>query len=202
MVRGLGIGRDTTEHFARVEGGREDGVLEKIRIDVVGATEGGECAASLEEFEGAEMDFFVAAQGARDGSAISGEGWRVKDDEVPAGDNLFVRLRGGLGAEPIEHVGGFEGAFVSQSIGGSVAGGSRNGIGALVEEMDLGGTSARGVEAEPAEEAEAIEDLRAFCEVGDELIVELLVEVEAGFVAGKQVGFKFEVIQIHGEGTR
>ena len=65
-----------------------------------------------------------------------------------------------------------------------------NGVGTLVEHMDVGSAGARSVQAKAAQETEAIQHLRVFGEFGDPLVIELLIEVQAGFVTAEQVCFE------------
>src|SRR6185437_3473056 len=82
MVRRLSVGGDAAEDFVRVEGGREDGVLEQPGVHVMGAAKGRERAAGAEQFERAQMNLLIAAQCVRHRSAIAREGRRIEDDEV------------------------------------------------------------------------------------------------------------------------
>lgn len=202
MIRRLGVGRDAAENLSGVESSREDSVLEQVCVHVMRAAKSGERAARFENFEGAEVDFFVSTQGVRHGCAVTREGWRIEDDEVPAGDDFFVRFRDSLGFEPIKNISGFERAFFRKAVRGGITRCSGNGVGTLIQEMDLGCAAAtRGVEAKAAKEAEAIEDLRAFSEIGDALVVELLIQVQTGLVACEKISLKFQAVQIDGNGT-
>src|SRR5262245_36030100 len=120
VIGGLRVGSDAAENAARVKGGGEDGVLKQAGIYMVGATEGGEGAACLQELERAQMDFFVTTQGVRYRSSVAGEGGWVEDDQIPTGDEFFVGLGRCLCLEPVEDVDGLEGAFVGQPIRRSV----------------------------------------------------------------------------------
>src|SRR5450756_2003406 len=113
----------------------------------------------LQQFQRAQVDLLVAAQGVVYGGAVAGEGRRVEDDEVEARDDAFVRLHGGGGFQPIEDVDGLEGAGLVELVGLGVAPGGGDGIGALIKQMDVTSPGAGGVQAEAAEEAEAVEDI-------------------------------------------
>ena len=201
MIGGLAVDGDAAEDAAGIEGGGEQGVEEELGIDMVRAAEGGKGAADFQKLEGAEMDLFVAAQGIGHGGAVAGEGGGVEDDKVEPGDDAFVGLDGGVVLEPVEDVDGVEGGVGGEAVAGGVALGGGDGIGALVEEMDVRGAGAGGVEAEAAEEAEAVEDLAASGEAGDGFVIGLLVEVHAGFVAADEVGLELEAVEVHGDGA-
>jgi len=201
VVGGLGVGGDAAEDFVGVEGGGEDGVLEKAGIDVVRAAEGREGAARFQQLQRAEMNFLVPAQGIRHGGAIARERGRVEDDEVEFRDELFGGRGFCLCFKPVENIGGFKGALVGEAVGFGVAFGGGDGIGALIEQMDVGCAGAGGVQAEAAEEAEAIEHLGTFREVRHGFVVGLLIQVKTGFVAGDQIGFEFEAVEIGGDGA-
>src|ERR1051325_8779094 len=124
------------------------------------------------------MDFFVAAKRIRNRSSIPRERGRVKDNQIKAWHHFFVRLGGGLGFQPIEYVRSFKGAFVCKIIYLRIACGGRNGIGALVHEMNVCRAGARSVQAKSAEETEAIENLCTVREFGDTPIIDLLVEIK------------------------
>jgi len=63
-------------------------------------------------------------------------------------DDAFVRLHSGSGLQPVKHVDGLKGAGLVHLVGLGVAFRGGNGIGALIEKMDMAGAGARGVEAE------------------------------------------------------
>ncbi len=196
MVGGLAEGGDAAEGAAGIGGGVEDDGLEQRGVHVMRAAEGGKSAAGLEELEGAQVDFLVAAQGVRHGGAAAGEGRRIKDDDVETGNDFLVGLHGGLGLEPVEDVYGFEGAFVGQVVGGGNACGRGDGVGALVEQMDVRRAGASGVQAEPAQKTEAIEHLGAAAGLGDGFVINLLVEIHAGFVAAGEVDFELQAAEV------
>ena len=105
------------------------------------------------------MDFFVSTKRIGDGGAVSGEGRRVEHNEIPAWDKFLVGLGLSLGFEPIEHSGGLEGAFVGEAIDGGSTCGTRNRVAALIHQMNVGGTGTGGVQGEPTQKTEAVEDL-------------------------------------------
>ena len=89
------------------------------------------------------MDFLIAAQGVRNRGAIPRERGRVEDDEVPTRDDFLVRLYCGLSFEPIEYVNRLKRTLFGLAVGSCVSGSGSDGIGALVQEMDLRSTGAR-----------------------------------------------------------
>ena len=82
--------------------------------------------------------------------------------KIEARNDALVRLDGGLRLEPVENVDCLKGTFFRQAVGGGVAFGGFNRLGALVEQMDVRRAGAGGVQAESAEKAEAIQHLCAF----------------------------------------
>jgi hypothetical protein len=199
VIGALGVGGDAAEDVAGVVRGGEQRVLEQFGADVVRAAEGGEGAAGLQQLQRAQMDFFITAQGVVHRGAVAGEGGRIEDDEVETRDDAFVRFHGGGGLQPVEHVDGLEGAGLVHLVGFGVAFGGGDGIRALIEQVDVAGTGARGVQAEAAEEAEAIEDVATFRKGGHGLVVGLLVEIHAGLMAADEVGLKFQVVEVYGD---
>lgn len=157
MVGGLLEGGDLAETLAVVEGGGGDCFLESEGVDVVGATEGDEQTSLFEDSEGAEVDFFVAAQGVADGGAVSCEGGRVEDDGVEF-VLVGVWFGGGLGVfEPVEDVGGLEFATVAKVVGGGVDNGLADGVFALIEcEDGAFGRLVGGVKCEASLVGEAV----------------------------------------------
>jgi hypothetical protein len=68
--------------------------------------------------------------------------------------------------------------------------------------MNIRCTRPRRVKAEPSEKAETVQHLRARQhrhELRHALIIHLLVEVEAGLVAGEQVGLELKAVQLHND---
>src|ERR1039458_5362869 len=125
------------------------------------AAEGRQRPAVLEQLEGAEVNLLIPAQRVGHRSAVAREGRRVEHNQIPAGNRFLVRLRDRLGLEPIEDVYRFGGTLLRHAIGSRVARGGSNHLSALVEQMYVGGSGASGVQPEPAQEAEAIQHLRA-----------------------------------------
>lgn len=199
VVGGLGVGFDFAEDTVGVEGSFEDDLLERVCVDVMGAAERGEDAISLEKLEGAEVNLLVAAEGVGDRGAVASEGRWIQDDQIVARDDFFVGASGGLGFEPVEDVGGFEGALPGEAIYFGVFCGRGESFGALVETVDLGSAGFGCVQGETAQEAEGVEDVCAFSIASDGLVVDLLVEVIAGFMAAEEVDREFHSVQIDGD---
>src|ERR1035437_168986 len=103
------------------------------------------------------MNLLVTTQCIRHGRAVARERRRIEDDEVEARNDAFVRLDGGIFLEPVENIDGVERTFVRESVGGGVAFGGFNRVGALVEQMDVRSTRARRVQTESTEKTEAVE---------------------------------------------
>jgi len=61
MIEALREGADLSEGLFGIHGRFVDDVHEHFAADVVGATEGGEDAFVLEQFQGAQMDLLVPA---------------------------------------------------------------------------------------------------------------------------------------------
>ena len=61
--------------------------------------------------------------------------------------------------------------------------------------MHLGGAGPRGVQGEPAQEAETVKHLAALDQFGDPLVVHLLVKIQPGLLAAQQVHFKLQTVQ-------
>src|SRR5579864_6620436 len=99
MVFGLGSDLDQAEGAVGVEGGGRQHVQEVGLPDVVGAGAGHEDAAGAKHLEGAEIEFFVAAEGGVEIALRLGEGGRVENDGVVAA------IRGGVVLEQVEGVG-------------------------------------------------------------------------------------------------
>ncbi len=104
----MGVGCDPAQDVTRVKRGGKNSVLEKAGIHMVRTAKRGESAARFEEFERAQMNFFVAAQCVGNRCAITGKRRRVKDNEVETGHNFLVRFGCGLRLEPIEDIDGLE----------------------------------------------------------------------------------------------
>ena len=52
------------------------------------------------------------------------------------------------------------------------------------------------MQAEPAEEAEAVQHLRVLRQVGDALVVHLLVEIQASLVAAEDIHLEAQAVQV------
>src|SRR5712671_1314610 len=107
------------------------------------------------------MNLLVAAQRIRHGGAVACERRRIEDDQIEARNDAFMRLDGGVVFEPVENIDRVEGAFVPKPVGGGVALGGFNRVGALVKQMDVLRPCPRRVQTESAEETEAVEHLSA-----------------------------------------
>jgi len=83
----------------RVVGGLGDDLEEQRFGDVVGAGARDKVSARAKDFEGAEIDFLVAALGCRDAFAVFGEGRGIENDHVEAPVFFIVLL------EHVERIG-------------------------------------------------------------------------------------------------
>src|SRR5262249_37763356 len=63
--------------------------------------------------------------------------------------------------------------------------------------MDMGGATAGGMKAETADKTKAIQNMGAFSKIGNKPVIHLLVQIEAGFVAGEEVSLELQTIQVH-----
>ncbi len=82
MILRLHAAFENAKGFAGVERGFGEDFEEHGFAHVVGAGVGDEDAAGAEEFEGSEVDVFIAADGSVELLAVFGEGGRVEDYEV------------------------------------------------------------------------------------------------------------------------
>src|SRR5688572_5844141 len=100
------------------------------------------------------MNFFVAAESVWNGSAVSGEGRRIENDQVVARDDLFVWAGSRLGFEPIEDIRCFERTAFGDAVNLGIFRRGRDSLGTLVQSMHAGGAGFGSVEGEAANEAE------------------------------------------------
>jgi len=147
------------------------------------------------------MDLLVAAKRVRYGGSIAREGWGVQDDEIPARNQLFVRLSDRLVLEPVKDIRRLKGAFFHQGIGLGVSLGGRYGVGALVQKMDMSGAGVSGMKTKAAQETETVEDLRPGRKLGHKAIVDLLVQIEASLVAAEDVHVEAKAVEVYSERT-
>lgn len=197
MVGRLAERVGAAEDLVRVERGGEDHVHEERAVHVMRAAEGGQCAAGLQELERTEMDLLVTAQRVFHGGTRAGEGRRIEDDHVILRQQLLVRTHGGLRFEPVEHVRFFEDAFVAHTVRLGIRRGGFDGVRALIQRVDVGGAFLRGVDGESAEEAEAIEDVRALGHLRHALVIRLLIQVEPRLVTAERVRLEGQAVQLH-----
>lgn len=190
VVGALAVFADEAEGFFGVDGGVGEVFEEEFAGGVVGAAEGGEESAFIEEFEGAEVDFLIAAHGIGEGLFVAGEAGGIEDDEVVFGFGVF---------EEVEDV-VFDDVDVESVDLGVVACGGAGGFGD-VDGGDAGGTGFGAGEGEAALVGEAVEDAFALGEFGDFGVRFELVEVESGFLAVDEVDFEGEAVGDDVEGS-
>jgi hypothetical protein len=193
VVGGLGAALEDAEGFAGVEGGFGDDGEQHGFAHVVGAGAGDEDAAGGEQFEGAEVDFLVAAGGGVEAGAGFGEGGRVEDD---GRERLVAVLFGG---EEVEDV-GFAEVDVGEAVEGGVGAGAGDGGGGGVDGGDRVAAGGE-VEGESAGGSEAIEGAAGAGVAGGGEVVVALVEVDAGLLAFEQVGIEGESVHADADGA-
>ena len=146
------------------------------------------------------MDLFVAAERISDGGTIASERGGIQNDRVKfvfmgIGFGLVLRL-----FEPVEDVGCLETAAISQSIVFGIAFRLSDRIVTLVNRQDGSIRKLGHVEREPALVGKAIEDFLGIPfldEIGSELVVDLLIEVEPSLVTGFEIDAKLQAIDLN-----
>ena len=104
MVFGLSADLDQAQGAVGVKGGVGEH-FEEIRLaDVIGAGAGDEDSARAKHFQGAKVEFFVAAQGGVEVALGFGEGGRVENDGVVAavGRGIVLEQVEGVGFDPFD----------------------------------------------------------------------------------------------------
>ena len=104
MVFGLTANLDQPQGAVGVVGGVGQHFEEVGLADVVGAGAGHQDAAGAEHLQGAEVEFFVAAEGGVEVALTLGERWRVEDDRVVAltGGGVVLEQIEGIGFDPFD----------------------------------------------------------------------------------------------------
>lgn len=183
MIESLREGTDLAEGFFGIHGRFVDDVDEHFAADVVGATEGGEDAIVLEQFEGAKMDLLVPAQGVLHATlGLCKRRW-IEDDEIVGGAGGFAIF------EKIKHV-GFDG-LNGEVIGGGIAAHQFDGLAADIHGRDFFGSAFGASEGEGALIGETVQHRASFCVLGDFSVIRDLVQIESCFLSMEE---------IHGEG--
>ena len=90
MVASLGVAFDEAQGLFGIACGVANGVEEEFARRMVGAAEGGEVSAGIQEAKGAQVDFLVAAHGVVEGLFVAGEGGRIEDDEIILFSGFFA----------------------------------------------------------------------------------------------------------------
>ena len=160
---------------------------------MVGAGAGDEDAAGAKHLEGAEVEFFVAAEGGVEVALGFGEGGRIENDGVvvAVGGGVVLEQVEGVGLDPFDLL-AFETGLVE---GGVLVGDFEGGAGA-VDAGDLGAAWSE-MEGESSLIAEDVEGFAAGV-VGGGGIVFALVEEGSGLLAFEGVIVELELV--HGEG--
>jgi len=99
MVFGLPTVFQQAKISVDIAAGISDHLEEGGRANVVGAGAGYKDPARLEQLEGADVQFLVAAEGGGELAAGLGEGWGIENDDV------ILRTLGGVVAKQIEGIG-------------------------------------------------------------------------------------------------
>ena len=195
MIGRLAVGSQASQDPVGVERRREDDVLKHQRIHMVRTAKRRQNTAGFQQFEGAQVNLLIAAERIRHSGAIARERRRVEDYAVKAWNGFFVRLRGRMSLQPIEHVGSFKRTFFRQTIRRGVTGGGGGGFFTLIQGMNLVGARPRGVQRKPAEETETVEHLPAADRFSDALVVHLLIEIQPGLLPALQVHVEPQTVQ-------
>jgi len=187
VIERLAVNGDLAERFPCIDRGLVDGLGEVGFADVMRAAKGGEKAVGVEQFQRAEVELFVAAEGIVQLPLGAGEGGWVEDDKIPARFGLLLR------AEEIEGIGldGFDCEVVAFRVGPDEGGR----VGADLDGLHRTGAGLGAGEGEGALIGKAIEHFAAFgvCRHGG--VVLELIEVEAGLLAVEEIHLK---AQTHG----
>ena len=193
MIRGLTVDLSPAQDLVSVEGCVQDNVLESQCVHMVRAAEGGQCAAGTQELQGTQVDLFVSIQRGFHRVAVPGERGGIQNDQVK---EVFLFDLGILGVfdQPVEGVGVDKGAA-----GKAVEPGTVNGCVdrrfALVDANDFAGSGFGGMQCEAAQEAEAVQDTGTGGHIAHFLVVDLLIQIAAGLVAGIKVDLELELVQ-------
>ncbi len=193
MIRGLAVDLSPSQDLVSIEGRVQDDVLEGLCVHMVGAAEGGQCTAGAQELQGSQVDLFVSIQRGIHRVAVAGErGW-IQNDEVK---EVFLFDLGILGVfdQPVEGVGVDECAAGKVVEFGSFAG-CFDGCFALVYANDFAGTAFGGMQGKTAQEAEAVQDTGTGGQIAHFLVVDLLIQIAAGLVAGIKVDLELDLVQ-------
>lgn len=193
MIRGLTVDLSPAQDLVSIEGRVQDDVLEGLCVHMVRTAEGGQCAAGPQELQGSQVDLFVSIQRGIHRVTVPGERGGIQNDEVK---EVFLFYLGILGVfdQPVEGVGVDKGAA-----GKAVEPGTVNGCVdrrfALVDANDFTGSGFGGMQREAAQEAEAVQDTGSGGHIAYFLVVDLLIQIAAGLVAGIKVDLELELVQ-------
>jgi hypothetical protein len=183
MIFGLSSNLDQAERSVGVAGSCGEHFQELRLANVVGTGAGDEDSTGAKHFEGAEVEFLVAAEGGIEVALRLGEGGRIENDRVItlAGGGVVLEQVEGVGFDPFD-------LLVTRLVeGGVLVGDFERGTGAV----DAGDVRAAGsqMEGESALVAENVESL-AVGVLGGGGVVLALVEEGSGLLAFEGVEVK------------
>ena len=205
MIRRLTVNRHAPQHAMAIVGRHQNRLEKQIRVHVMRAAERRQRPARPQQFQRAQMNLLVAPHRVRHGIAVSRERRRIENDAVKPRHDLFVRGRHRLRLQPVEHVHALERASVAEAICVRVLRRGDHGVRALVQAQHAFRPGACGVQREAAEKAEAIQHVpRAghFHEVGDALIIFLLIQIQPRLVPCREIELEFQPVQFHAHRPR
>src|SRR4051812_29906410 len=104
-------------------------------------------------------------------------------------------LGDGLGLQPVKYVNGLKRAGLGKTVTTCIALGRGDRLRTLVNHMDVSCARARRVQAEAAQKTETVEDLAPAGELSYSLIIDLLIEIEPGFMTAKNIRFESKTIE-------
>ena len=143
------------------------------------------------------MNLLVTAHGVLHRGPGPGKRGRVKYNGVKFRDDLFVRLNRCLRFKPVEYIDSFKGTSFGQSIGLRVAARRGYRFFALFQAMHMRRAGSRAVQRKATDETEAIQNLPASNKAGHLLVILLLIQIEARFVAAEDINAELESIEIN-----
>ncbi len=180
MVAALGEGGEDAGADACVTGGLAADLLEHRGRHVVGAGEGGQPAAALEQAEAADIDLLVTARGGLDGVLAAREGRGIQHDEPEA---LAPRVQL---PQAVEGIAALQLGARLDAVEGQVAPGQGQRVRGGVQQQRALGAGQQRVAGEGAPVAEGVQHPAPLGEAGSQQPIVALVEVEAGLLAGAQ----------------
>src|ERR1700733_707303 len=196
MVLGLASHLEEAEYPVSVTG-RLGNYFEEIRLaEVVGTGAGDEDPAGAKHFEGAKVEFLVAAEGSIEVALGLSEGGRIKHDGViaPAGGGIVLEQVKGVRLDPFDLLV----AELGLVEGGVLIGDFQRGTG-TIDANDV--STARGeMEGEAALVAKNVEGFAVGVPGGGSIVL-ALVEEGSGFLAFESLEVKLNLVHREDRGT-